>query len=68
MTHAQTIAGYVVLALTIAAVQLAAWRRGRPASLGRVLATLATWPPTRWPLLAAWLWLGWHLFARANWR
>jgi Family of unknown function (DUF6186) len=68
MTHAQTVAGYVVLAVTIASVQLVGWRRGRPAPLGRILATLATWPPTRWPLLAAWLWLGWHLFARTDWR
>ena len=68
MTHTQTLAGYVVLAAAIASIQLTGWRRGRPPPLGRVLATLATWRPTRWPLLAAWLWLGWHLFARADWR
>jgi hypothetical protein len=68
MTRTQTLAGYIVLAAAIAAVQLAGWRWGRPPTFGRLLATLATWLPTRWPLLAAWLWLGWHLFVRTNWR
>lgn len=26
----------------------------------------ARWRSARWPLLAGWLWLGWHLFVRAS--
>jgi hypothetical protein len=68
MTHTQTLIGYVVLAVVIATIQLAGSRRGHPPTFGRVLAKLAAWPPGRWPLLAAWLWLGWHLFVRTDWR
>ncbi len=68
MTRGGTLLGYGIIVL--AAVAYECWTRRRPhrATLGRLLAALATWPPTRWPLLAAWLWLGWHVFARVRWR
>jgi hypothetical protein len=66
VTRAQTLAGYAVIATAIASWQWAAWRRGRT-TLGRLAGALAAWRPSRWPLLAAWLWLGWHVFARATW-
>ena len=58
MTRAGTLVGFAVLALAVAAYE--GWARRRPhrATLGRLVAALVTWPPTRWPLLAAWLWLG----------
>lgn len=66
MTRAQTLAGYAVIALAVMGYQWAARRRRPAATLGRVIAWLAIWPPTSWLLLAAWLWLGWHLFARVD--
>ena len=66
MNRAQTLAGYVVIAAAVASWQWRAWRRRRM-TLGGLAGALASWPPTRWPLLVAWLWLGWHVFARATW-
>lgn len=67
MTRHQTLAGYAFIALAVAAYQWAARRQRDGATFERFVTRLATWRPTRWPLLAAWLWLGWHLFARADW-
>ncbi len=68
MTRAHTLAGYAVIALLAAGYQWSAWRGQRTATLGRVVSWVATRPPARWLLLGAWLWLGWHLFARVDWR
>lgn len=67
MMRHETLTGYALIALAVAAYQWAMWRTRRGATLGRFVASLATWAPTRWPLLAAWLWLGWHLFGRGDW-
>lgn len=68
MTRDLTLAGYAVIALAVLAYQVSAWRRRDRVTFGQFVATLAAWPPTRWPLLAGWLWLGWHLFVRVHWR
>lgn len=67
MTRSATLAGYAVILLALVANELAARRDHRP-TLGLVVASLTRWPPTLWLLRAAWLWLGWHLFARVRWR
>ena len=67
MTRGQTLLGYAVIALAIAACEWSARRRGA-ATLGTFIAWLATSRFTRLPVLAGWLWLGWHLFARVRWR
>lgn len=67
MTRGATLAGYAVILLALAIQELLARRHGG-ATLGRVVASLKARPPARWLLLAAWLWLGWHLFARVDWR
>ena len=67
MTRGWTLVGYAVLVLAIATKEVRARRHGR-ASFGRLVGSLARRPATRWPVLAAWLWLGWHLFARVHWR
>ena len=66
MSRTSTLLGYLVVAVALAGYQWLAWRRHRT-TLGRLLGALASWPPARWPLLAGWLWLGWHVFARASW-
>ncbi len=66
MTRGLTVAGYAVVALALAAHQWAQWRARRTAPLGRIVGWLVASTPTRWLLLAAWLWLGWHLFARVG--
>jgi len=62
--HESTIAGYALLALTVVAFQVASRNpdsRIPPlsATLGRVMATRSG----RVAVLAAWTWLGLHLFA-----
>ena len=74
MSRAATLAGYLVLAAAMALLQLAAWRArrqhrpGRSLTFGELIAALVQRSQVRWPLLVAWLWLGWHLFARVDWR
>jgi hypothetical protein len=74
MSRTVTLAGYAVLACTLGLHQLAASRarraglQRRPLTFGELLVAITRRPITRWPLLAGWLWLGWHLFARVDWR
>jgi Family of unknown function (DUF6186) len=71
MSRAVTLVGYAVLAGALAIHEVAARtarRRGRlprPMTLGELLAAAKRTRITWWALLAAWLWLGWHVFARA---
>jgi hypothetical protein len=65
VSRTATLAGYVVLAVAMGGYQWLAWRRGR-ATLGRLLGHLTSRRRARWPLLAGWLWLGWHVFVRAS--
>jgi hypothetical protein len=46
------------------AIEAAACRDRGPARFAAVIGALTAHPGTRLLLLAAWLWLGWHLFAR----
>jgi hypothetical protein len=67
MTRLVTLAGYVAIVAAAVALEVGARRRGR-ATFGDALAvTLRPWP-VRLVVVAAWLWLGWHLFVRVDWR
>ena len=66
MTRVVTVAGFVVLAIAVAGVQVAALRGADVATLGTVVRALTRRKPARWLLIAGWLWLGWHLFVRAH--
>ena len=73
MNRGITLAGYVVLVGALVLRQLSAWRAsrrhqvGRPLSFGELVVVVRR-SQFRWPLLGGWLWLGWHLFARVDWR
>lgn len=67
MSRSVILLGYVLLVVAAAAVEVAARRRGS-GTLGDTLTVTLRWRPTRFVLLAAWLWLGWHLFARVDWQ
>jgi hypothetical protein len=63
--RAVTLAGWVVLAVAATAVELRA--RARPSrlvTLGTAVALALRIRFVRFATLAAWLWLGWHLFVR----
>ena len=65
MTRVAILVSYAVIAGALVLRELLARRRGGVTFSGFV-AALTHWRPTRWALLAAWLWLGWHLFARVD--
>ena len=66
MSRAVTLAGYAVLAAALVACQVAALVTRRVPTLGQVASGVARRPGGRWILLAAWLWVGWHLFVRSH--
>jgi hypothetical protein len=63
--QAVTVAGWVVLAAAIVALELRARLRPRRlATLGAAIAIALRIPFVRFVALAGWVWLGWHLFVR----
>ena len=68
MTRFVTILGFVVLLACGIGLELVGRRRRRFATFGQVLTlALRRWPP-RLLLQAGWLWIGWHVFVRVDWR
>ncbi|HET8620345.1 MAG TPA: DUF6186 family protein [Acidimicrobiales bacterium] len=67
MTAPLTALGYALLVLAAAGLELAARRRGA-GRLADVLSAALRHPPVRFLVLAGWLWLGWHVFVRVDWR
>lgn len=67
MSRLVTLAGYVVLVAAAVALDLVARRRGTARSSDAMRLVLRS-GPARMAILAAWLWLGWHLFVRVDWR
>jgi Family of unknown function (DUF6186) len=67
MTRFVTLLGYALLVVAAVGVEVAARRRGS-GTFGDTLTLILRWRPARLVLLAAWLWLGWHLFVRVDWR
>lgn len=68
MTRLVTMLGYAVLAVCALGLEVAARRSGRLATFANALSlALRRWP-LRVVLQASWLWLGWHLFVRVDWR
>jgi Family of unknown function (DUF6186) len=67
MSRLVTLAGYVVVLAAALAVEVDARRRSG-ATFGDALALVLRPWPVRVAVVAAWLWLGWHLFVRVDWR
>jgi hypothetical protein len=68
MSRIVTLAGYVAIVSVALGLELAARQGGRVATFGEALGgALRPWP-MRAALIAGWLWLGWHLFVRVDWR
>ena len=49
-------------------LELGARRRREAATFGDALAILLRPWPVRVAVVVAWLWLGWHVFVRVDWR
>ena len=67
MTRPVTLLGYALVLVAAVSLEVAARRRGS-GTFGDALALILRWRPARLVLLAAWLWLGWHLFVRVDWQ
>jgi Family of unknown function (DUF6186) len=67
MTRLATLAGYAAIVACVVLADLTARRRGG-ATLGEALAVLVRPWPVRLVVVAAWLWLGWHVFVRVDWQ
>ncbi len=68
MTRLVTLLGYGLIVACALGLELAARRSGRLATFGQALDLILRRWPFRLVLLAGWLWLGWHLFVRVDWR
>lgn len=64
MTRSVTLAGFAVLVALILSYQAHGLVRRTTPTLADALAAITRTRPGRPLLLAAWLWLGWHLFVR----
>ena len=58
--------GYTVILASVLAWETVGLLWRRTPTLGDVIDRLTTSPWGRWLLLAGWLWLGWHFFARTG--
>jgi Family of unknown function (DUF6186) len=65
VTRAITLAGYVVIVAAAVVLEMRARRTGR-ATVADALALVMSSRIGKVLIIAAWLWLGWHLFARAG--
>lgn len=66
MSRSTILAGYGLLAFGLVACQVVALRTGRLPTIGQLVSLVTRWRLVRWLLLAAWLWVGWHVFARSS--
>jgi Family of unknown function (DUF6186) len=67
MSRSVTLLGYAVLVVAAGGLEVAARRRGS-ATFGDALTIVLRSRAARVAMLAAWLWLGWHLLVRVDWR
>ena len=68
MTRVVTIAGYALVVVIGLGLELFARRTQRLATFAEVLAAALRYWPLRVLLQAGWLWIGWHVFVRVDWR
>lgn len=68
MTREVTVAGYVLVVVIGLGLELVARRTGRLVTFEEMLAAALRRWPVRVLLQAGWLWVGWHVFVRADWR
>ena len=68
MTRFVTLVGYATVAIGAVVLEAAARRSPRLVTFGQALSVALRWWPLRLVLVAGWLWFGWHLFVRVDWR
>jgi hypothetical protein len=66
MNSTITLCGYAVLVVLMIVCEVMARRSHRIASLEDVPGALARWRAVWIVVIAAWLWVGWHVFVRSH--
>jgi hypothetical protein len=66
VSRSVTLLGYALLVVPALGLEVAARRRGSATFVDALPIVLRS-RAARFALLAAWLWLGWHLFVRVDW-
>jgi hypothetical protein len=66
MSEAVTLLGYAIVVAAMALLEARARRRPGGPTAGRVVGVLLRPPAAQLLAVAAWLWLGWHLFVRVS--
>lgn len=68
MSRILTLLGYAIIAVCAVGIEVAAHRSGRVSTFPEALSVALRRWQFRVVLQAGWLWLGWHLFVRVEWR
>ncbi len=68
MTRLVTLWGYALVAAGALGLELVARRSAPIPTFGQALDAVLRRLPLRVLVCSAWLWLGWHLFVRVDWR
>lgn len=68
MSRILTLVGYAVIAVSAVGLEVAARRSGRFSTFPEAISVAARRWRFRVVLQAGWLWFGWHLFVRVEWR
>jgi hypothetical protein len=68
MTRAVTLLGFGIAVVCALGLETVARRSGRLATFGAALSGVMRHWPFRVLVRFGWLWLGWHLFVRVDWR
>lgn len=68
MTPVITVAGYVLVVVIAIGLEITARRARRVVTFGEMLAVALRRRSVRLLLQAGWLWIGWHVFVRVDWR
>ena len=67
MSRELTLAGYLLIAVTVVGMEIGGLVGRRWPGLGDFIAVCCRVRFGRALLLTAWLWAGWHFFVRASW-
>ncbi len=68
MTPLITVAGYVLVVVIAIGLEFTARRTRRVVTFAEMLAVALRRRSMRLLLQAGWLWIGWHVFVRVDWR
>ena len=67
-SRSATLLGFALIAAVALVLVLVSRRSDRLRSFGDLMTFVLRHWPARFLLVVLWLWLGWHIFVRVDWR